>query len=271
VNSVVLRHAAAALLVIVCGCGDDPSPATADAKTRRAPSKTDQSSAGTVDLGGNTYRPGTLSAVGSVAGTITLDGTPPPDTMPIPVDDQRVCGKTIEDAIETGPKGGLANAVVWVADVTTGAGLPMEKRVAMSSENCLIEPRVLATVVGATVNFFNDDRALHRFIFLQLGTNDTLTTMPFFNMGQVVASEKLATASGIVEVRCLLHPWTHGYLAVFDHPYFAVTEKDGAFKIDSLPPGSYRVMVWREGMTKPVEQPVTVQANGVGAVHLAVK
>jgi hypothetical protein len=94
--------------------------------------------------------------------------------------------------------------------------------------------------------------------------------MEFFNVGQVVASERLAKEPGIVEVRCTQHPWTHGYIAVFDHPYFAVTDDDGSFKMDSLPPGTYKMMVWHEGMAKPVEQQVQVGPNGAAKVDLSV-
>jgi hypothetical protein len=33
---------------------------------------------------------------------------------------------------------------------------------------------------------------------------------------------------------------------VFDHPYFAVTSRDGSFSIDSIPPGTYTLYVWHE-------------------------
>ena len=104
------------------------------------------------------------------------------------------------------------------------------------------------------MNVFNDDRLLHRLVFVRAGTHDTLAVMPFFNDGQIVASEKLAKKPGIVAVTCALHPWTHGYIAVFDHPYFAVTDKSGRFAIDSIAPGTYKVMLWHEGMGEPIER-----------------
>src|SRR6185503_2831036 len=76
---------------------------------------------------------------------------------------------------------------------------------------------------------------------------------------------------GIVEVRCVQHPWTHAYIAVFDHPYFDVTEDDGSFKIDSLPPGTYTVNLWHEGMAKPVTQSVNIAANGTARIDLPIK
>ena len=91
---------------------------------------------------------------------------------------------------------------------------------------------------------------------------ETLAVMPFFNEGQVVASTKLASRPGVVEIRCSQHPWMHGYILVFDQPYYTVTSNDGSFKIDSLPPGTYNLMAWHEGAAKPVQKTIKVPAGG---------
>lgn len=236
--------------------------------TKSATTKTGDSATGSIDLGSVKYTPGALSAVGSVAGNITLDGPAPADTTTI-TEDQPICGTTPAPATVATAKG-VSNAVVWIAGVKTGKQLPLEKRADLSSEKCAIDPRVQAVVVGTTMNVYNEDRLLHKLIFLG-GAHDTLTKMPFFNSGQMVASERVATKPGIVEVRCALHPWTHGTIAVFDHPYFAVTDANGAFAIDSLAPGTYKMMVWHEGMAQPLAQQIQVSADGTAKVDLAIR
>lgn len=161
--------------------------------------------------------------------------------------------------------------IVWIANVPTGKPYPVEKRGDLASDDCVLDPPVQAAMVGTTFNVFNDDKEIHRFVFLPHGTNDTLAVMPFFNAGQVVASERLAKAPGVVDVRCARHPWMHSYIAVFNHPYFAVTDDKGAFAIDSLPPGNYTMKIWREGMPAPKSQTVQVAANGTATVHLSVQ
>ena len=254
---------------MAAACSGDSTSAGRKAASLTHRGKTNDSAAGSVDLGSVDYTPGALSAVGSVVGTIKLDGEAPPESPPITVD-TKVCGNKAQPSVEATPKG-LSDVIVWVSGVKTGKALPLEKRIELSSENCALDPRVQATVVGSTVNVFNDDKTLHKLVFINAASGDTLATMPFFNEGQVVASEKLAATSDIVEVRCKQHPWTRAYIAVFDHPYFAVTEKDGSFRIDSLPPGNYTVNVWHEGMKKPIAQQVQIAAGGSARLDRSVK
>jgi len=252
------------------GCSGDKKSGGKSATTRGATAgkRTEDSAAGSVDLGSRGYTPGTVTTVGSITGTITLAGGPRADMVPVTLD-QRVCGQTAEGAVTATAKG-LSNAVVWIADMKTGKPMPVERRIDLSSEDCELDPRVQAAVANTTVNVTNDDKLLHRLIFTPIGTHDTLTLMPFFNNGQVVPSERLTKRSGIVEVRCAMHPWTRAYIAVFDHPYFAVTAANGAFTIDSLPPGNYKLMVWHEGSAKPVEQRVQVAAGGAARADVSV-
>ena len=56
-----------------------------------------------------------------------------------------------------------------------------------------------------------------------------------------------------------VHPWMSAYVQVFDHPYFAVTSKDGSYKIDNIPAGTYEVVAWQEKFKdKTVSHQVTV-------------
>ena len=186
-------------------------------------------------LGRTSYKPGTLWAVGSVSGNIKLEGPAPRDTTTI-TSDQKLCGTTAEAPIVATAKG-ISNAVVWIAGREDRQGVADGKRISLSSENCILDPRVEAVIVGTTVNVFNDDKLLHRLVFTRAGTNDTLTVMPFFNVGQIVprsvgegaGHHRSALRAASVDARLSS--------LVFDQPYFAVTEDDGSFKIDSLAPG----------------------------------
>jgi hypothetical protein len=38
------------------------------------------------------------------------------------------------------------------------------------------------------------------------------------------------------------------FILVFAHRFFAVTDEDGRYRIDGVPPGTYTVAVWNETM-----------------------
>jgi hypothetical protein len=61
-------------------------------------------------------------------------------------------------------------------------------------------------------------------------------------------------------VKYNVHPWMRGYIAVFKHPYFAVTSKDGTLNISGLPPGTYPINAWHEKFGI-ASQTVTVDRN----------
>jgi hypothetical protein len=60
-----------------------------------------------------------------------------------------------------------------------------------------------------------------------------------------------------IPVKCNVHPWMKGYLFVFDHPFYAVTSKDGRFSLQGLPPGTYTIGAWQE-LYGTREQTVTI-------------
>lgn len=233
--------------------------------------KVADSSGGTVVLGLNpkrAYRAASLSASGAINGSVTLGGVPRDSVVSV-TSDPKVCGDSA-NVMETESSGGsLANALVWVEGVATGKPLPELRRETLTIEHCRLEPRVMTVVSGSTINVLSRDRAVHDTRFYREGVAEPVERIHTVDAGQVVPSERIASAPGIVEVRCAQHPWARAYIAVFDHPYFAVTDAKGAFKIDSLPPGTYTVKVWHEQLAKPMEQRLVVGPGGVGRLDLS--
>jgi hypothetical protein len=50
------------------------------------------------------------------------------------------------------------------------------------------------------------------------------------------------TAESFLRFKCDVHPWMFSYVTVLDHPYFAVSGKDGSFTIKNVPPGKYTLV-----------------------------
>jgi Carboxypeptidase regulatory-like domain len=73
-----------------------------------------------------------------------------------------------------------------------------------------------------------------------------------------------------IPVKCNIHPWMHGYIAVFKHPFFAVTDKDGHFELKNIPPGSYTIKAWQEKLGTQTQK-VTVQGGQSQTVEFVFK
>ena len=118
-------------------------------------------------------------------------------------------------------------------------------------------PHVLAITTGTTVDFRNNDRIFHN-VF-------SLSRVKPFDLGRYAAGRSKPVrfdAPGIVRVFCEIHSHMNAFILVFSHPFFRVTDADGRYRIDNVPPGIYNVVAWNEG-TKSEPMQVTVPESGV--------
>src|SRR4051812_36768622 len=192
---------------------------TAQAKTAQ------RSAAGAIQLPSVAYRPIALTSVGAITGTVELDGDAPADSIVTPSVNPEVCGTAFPDSSIARRGNALGNVVVWLTDVKEGKALPIERRTEIVNEDCRLVPRVQALVAGTTVNVRNEDRLAHTTRFFRGGApGDTIAVIPLTNDGQVVPNEHIAARGGMVAALCAQHPWTRGYIAVFESPYFAITD-----------------------------------------------
>lgn len=196
-----------------------------------------------------------------MTGSVNIAGDIPADTVVHPTSDLTTCGSEFtETTVEHSGKS-LAGAVVWLDGVRSGKPLPLVRRYDIINEGCLVVPRVQAAIVGGTLNVRSRDPVTHRTRLIRDGEAKPIALVSETDEGQVVPLDHALEIPGQVEVRCDLHPWTRAFIVVFDHPYFAVTGKNGAFAFDSVPPGRYTLMAWHErlGTTR---RNVVVEADG---------
>jgi plastocyanin len=173
--------------------------------------------------------------------------------------DQYVCGKEkLAGDLVLSPKNGILNAVVSLEGVATGAKGPMTAtRVIMDQKECVFTPRVVVVPAGGTVEFLNSDRLLHN---VKGGGKQN---SPFNRAQPHARSISIAFRSPeILRVDCDLHSWMRGWVVVAEHPYYAVTNEEGEFAFDNVPPGKYQLVVWHEtlGVVRQ-EATLTSEAN----------
>jgi len=238
----------------------------------------EESAAGTVALGlgmPESYRQVPISSAASISGRVMLGRAPTDsaiaavaDSTLLPKVDQRTCTDTTPAPTSVPADGSVANALVWVDGIAAGKPLPELRRERVTVENCRLEPRIVAVTSGSTVNVFSRDPVVHDMRFFRENRRDPVTRLIMVDEGQVIPSERIAAEAGIVEARCTNHPWLRAYIAVFDHPYFAITDASGAFTIEGLPPGTYTIKVWREGLERPEERRIVVTPGGIGRLDV---
>ena len=209
----------------------------------------------------------------AVHGRVDVDGEVPAtsETSVAASASQSACGAAVTDESIQHTGNALANVVLWVSDAREGHALPIERRLEVVHEQCRLVPRVQATVAGSTVNVRNQDAVVYRLLATSEDHSDTLGVFRMSDVGQVVPSEQLAKGPGLVALGSDQQSWSRGWIAVFDHPYFAVTGADGTFRIDSLPPGKYHLKAWHERGDKVLDQTFEVAPGKDANLELKIK
>jgi len=118
------------------------------------------------------------------------------------------------------------------------------KDVVVDQPCCMFEPRVVGLREGQKMIVKNPATIAHNFA-INSGASGP-------NVNPLIPAGSDATVKGFVAkaiptpFNCSIHGWMKGYVGVFKHPYFAVTDADGNFKIEKAPEGKFRLMVWHE-------------------------
>jgi plastocyanin len=132
-----------------------------------------------------------------------------------------------------------------------------EPRPKLDQRNEAFVPHVLAIVAGTTVDFPNSDETYHNVFSLS-------STKPF-DLGRYPAGRSKSIRfdrPGIVRVFCDIHSHMSAFILVFAHRHFAVTDDEGRYRIDNVPPGTYTVVAWNEATPTDSRRVVMPESGG---------
>ena len=213
-----------------------------------------------------------LATAGNITGKITLGGTAPAEKEITPLKEDATCGKLHTGGVPmtkffvVGANKELADVIM----VLKGEGLKSTGAAAapalLDQKNCEYTPQILAVQTGQKISVKTSDPVMHN-----------VHTMPTVaangageNKGQGAGAPDLSfsipAAENFLKFKCDVHPWMFAWVTVVDHPYFAVTGKDGAFTIKDVPPGKYKlVALHRKASPTGVEKEIEVKADGASA------
>ncbi len=249
---------AMALMILLAGCGKSEQPTeTASKAPAAAPAAT------TVDP----------ATAGSVSGTVKLEGAAPKGKR-IKMDAEAFCAAAhkepvIEEDMVTGDGGALANVVVYVKEGLGNRTFETPKEAVVIDQNgCLYRPHVVAMMSNQPFEVTNSDKTTHNIHPVPANNRE-------WNESQAQGAPKISKTFTkeelAIPVKCNVHPWMKSYIAVFKHPYFKVTGKDGAFEIKNLPPGDYTLVAWHEKLGESQPAKVTVKAKEAAKANFTFK
>lgn len=120
---------------------------------------------------------------------------------------------------------------------------------------CKFEPHVAVLRIGQEFVGKNSSPIVHN-MFIQSSKEGSLNDNPLLPAGasKTYAPEKFKPHYIPTSISCSIHMWMSAKLFVFDHPHFAITDKDGNFEIKNLPAGKHRLLIWHEEAGWAVKQ-----------------
>ncbi len=203
-----------------------------------------------------------------ITGKVSLKGTPPAE-KDLPLDP--ACGKLWANEkpktrfYVVGAESGLGDALVYLKKFDGKVQDPA-KAALLDQKGCEYSPYVLGVQTGQKILIRNSDPVLHN-------VHGTPKLNKEFNLAQMAGGKDIERSLDqpevIVRFKCDVHPWMFAYIGVLPHPYFAVTDKDGKFKIEGVPAGKYTLVAFHRKAhgteEKAVAQEITVADSAVSA------
>jgi len=202
---------------------------------------------------------------GTVKGQVVYAGAQAPNPVPLKVDkDPEAClknGPILSQELVVNPKNkGVRWAMVWLSalddkgNADPKAKMPIhpslkelkQKEVEIDQPCCMFEPRIVMMREGQTLVAKNSAAIPHN-----IKIDGDISGNPSLNQaippgGKLNIGNWVITKTAAVPMSCTAHGWMNGYIRVFNHPYFAVTDADGNFEIKDAPAGKFRLVLWHE-------------------------
>ncbi len=184
---------------------------------------------------------------GELIGTINFKGNAPVKPSLTVDRNSEYCGKTVPDeSLIINPENkGIQNVVISLENISQGKKHD-PTIVTLDNSQCQFVPHTLAVMVGDSYELKSSDPIIHN-THLRLDGGSTFLNIVLAPNGNAI--KRPLTKVGIINGRCDAHHFMTVNMLVFSHPYFAITDQKGEFKISDIPPGKYNVKIWHESLS----------------------
>jgi plastocyanin len=176
-----------------------------------------------------------------------------------------------------GPKGELADVVVWIVDpkfkmpVVVPSNVPPPE-IEVKQIGCRYVPHVIAVVAGQPFKITNGDPTLHNIRAKVYNGPGQPPGQDVFNFGQPrqgQTDQKQFDTPGIYTLQCDVHGWMQCWVMALNTRSFAVTDTDGKFDLygtGNLLDGDYKIDAWHPRFADKLEQTIHVK-NGTATAN----
>ena len=227
---------------------------------------------------------------GTIEGTVSLDGVVPEPkgfnliTFPDPMYCGRISNgrgwRLLHDFVVS-RQGGLKDAIVLLEGIE--AGKPFDLSVPLiEARDCMFQPFMTIVRNGHAVEVINMDPVMHDIqgyeTSPEAGARVLFNTPLIMNhqhhRGDLHAMHNHAPGKSLIGpiylnkgrrtfyMQCGFHAYMESWAMAVNNPYYAVTDADGKFVIDGIPPGTYQLVVWHPQTGPGTTKSVIVQPDG---------
>ena len=167
-------------------------------------------------------------------------------------------GKILDESVIVNPKNrGVKNVVVWLRPANKSPQAKFGKNEifpddakrkpvehVISQPCCMFTDRITLARIGDKIVVKNPAPVPHNFFWSSANNGEVNQTIP--KMDAYKMPNALVAEGPPIQYKCTIHGWMTGYVRIFDHPYYAITDEDGKFEIKNAPVGNYRIVYWHE-------------------------
>jgi plastocyanin len=162
------------------------------------------------------------------------------------------------------------NNTTNVQAASAAPSLPDKPRAILDQQNYTFVPRVLAVREGQEVLFMNSDSGNHN-VRSASGTPKNEFNV-FTGAGGKHEHRFVADAKHRpIRLGCDIHPWMQAWIYVFNQPHFAVTDKQGRFRIGFVPPGEYKLVLQQPDIRYTHERSVKVSSKATAKIDIEIR
>ena len=187
-----------------------------------------------------------VAVAGDITGTVTLKGTPPKEKDITPMMEDANCSKMHTKMPTThfyvvSDKGELADVIVSLQGISGKSTGATASPVTLDQKGCEYVPSIFAVQTDQKIIVKNSDPVLHNVHDIPAADsgNKEKNEAQLPNGADLTFS--FSKPENFLKFKCDVHQWMFAWVSIFDHPYFAVSAKDGTFKIANVPPGKYKI------------------------------